>query len=147
EAERAGGSRAGRIGDGEAEAVVVVRAVVAVRDLAGVEVVEGESAIDGERYVAEFERAVRRNGGDGVDDLAGCIAGIGAGGQLSAGDRVGCAFDDAGADLRTVPTRRSSDLEAERAGGSRAGRIGDGEAEAIVVVGAVLGVTDLAGVE
>src|SRR5205814_1003744 len=87
--ERAGGGGAGAVGDGEAEAVVVVAAVVAVRHFARVSL---EVRRAGRGRGAQLERAVGGCGGDGVDQLAGGISGVGSGGQLGAGDGRSRAF-------------------------------------------------------
>src|SRR5439155_268189 len=143
DAERARRSDARRIGDGEAEAVVVVRAVVRVGHLAGVDVVLAERAIYVERHVAQLQRAVRRRGRDRVNDFARRIAGVGAGGELCARDGDGRAFRNAGSPDTALFRSRLREGDAERARRSDARRIGDGEAEAVVVVRAVVRVSDL----
>src|SRR5262249_25520878 len=97
ERESAGGGSARAVGDGEVEAVVVVRAVVRVGDLAVIDVVLRERAIYRQGVAVELERAMRRRGGDGVDELAGGVAGVAGSGQLAAGDGHRRAFGNADA--------------------------------------------------
>src|SRR5205823_1677081 len=90
---------------------------------------------------------MRRGSRDRVDDFAGRIAGVGAGGELSAGDGRGSAFRNAVAGVGVERGRRLRDFPGAPPFRSRAWAIGDGEAEAVVVVRAIVRVTNLAGVD
>src|SRR5207249_968449 len=122
------------VNDREGEAVVVVRADLGVADLARVDVALGEGAIDRQRDVIDLERAVRGRCGDGVDELAGRIAGVANGGQLGAGDDGRRAFAEVERRVDGDGRRRLGEGDRERPRGGRAGGIGDREGEAVVVV-------------